>query len=49
MDGLLSFFEDLLVFTGGLFVSLIWLVIFGAIAIEAWDAISSKFNDKEEL
>lgn len=42
---ILAFFSDLILFTAGILVCLLWLAIIGAIAIESWDAIAG-YNKK---
>lgn len=42
MEALLSFFSDLILFTGGVVVSLLWLALFVVGAIEVWDLIFDK-------
>lgn len=42
MEGLLSFFSDMILFTAGLAVATFWLVIFIAIAIEIYDIVNNK-------
>lgn len=37
MHTLLSFFSDLLLFTGGLIVALVWVLLTAAILIEMYD------------
>jgi len=48
MDGLLKFFSDLILFTAGLGVSVIWLVILLAIAIEIYDTVTGKDKKTDE-
>jgi ABC-type phosphate transport system permease subunit len=45
--GLLGFFSDLILFTGGIVVVLIWIAIFAVIAIESWDFFTG-YNKKIE-
>lgn len=42
MDALLKFFSDIILFTAGLGVSILWLVILIAIAIEIYDTVTGK-------
>ena len=37
MEQLLSFLSDLILFTFGLVVVVLWIVVFAVIAIEVWD------------
>jgi hypothetical protein len=48
MDGLLSFFSDLLLFTGGLAVLIFWILVIGAICIEVVDLVTGKGNEPED-
>lgn len=45
--GLLGFFSDLILFTGGVIVVLLWIAIIGAVAIECWDFFTG-YNKKIE-
>lgn len=48
MDAILGFFSDLILFTAGLGVVLLWLVILVVIVDEAIDLFVSVRNKKEE-
>lgn len=48
MDAILGFFSDLILFTAGLGVVLLWLVIFVVIADEVIDLFIAMRNKKEE-
>lgn len=48
MEGLLEFFSNLILFTAGVVVSLIWLVLIVAICIEIKDTITGEGEDKGE-
>lgn len=39
METILDFFSDLILFTGGLVVALLWAAIFIVVSVEIWDAI----------
>jgi hypothetical protein len=47
---ILAFFSDLILFTAGIVVCLLWLALIGAVAIEAWDLVTgyNKRNQDEE-
>jgi hypothetical protein len=49
MDSLLSFFSDLILFTAGLGVLVIWIAIFLGIIIEVHDQIKEHRNKEKEL
>lgn len=48
MEQLLSFLSNLILFTAGLVVVVLWLVVFMVIAIEVHDAIFGEPEKKEE-
>lgn len=48
MDAVLGFFSDLILFTAGLGVVLLWLIIFVVIADEVIDLFVESRNKKEE-
>lgn len=37
LHDILAFFSDLILFTAGIVVCLLWLALLGIIAIESWD------------
>lgn len=45
MDTLLQFFSDLILFTAGLAVVVLWLIVLVAIAIEVYDQFTEKEDD----
>jgi hypothetical protein len=49
MDALLSFFSDLILFTAGLAVVVLWIVLFIGIIIEVHDQIKEYRNKETEL
>lgn len=48
MDAILGFMSDLILFTAGLLVCFLWLVIICVILIETWDAIFESDEDEED-
>lgn len=48
METILGFFSDLILFTAGLAVLILWLVIFMAVAIEIHDLIFGDPGAKKE-
>lgn len=48
MEQLLEFFSNLLLFTGGLVVAVLWIVLIMIISIEVWDMIFEKDQPEEE-
>lgn len=47
MEGLLSFFSDLILFTAGLLVIVMWLAVLIGIAVEIYDSFKEK--DKNDI
>lgn len=47
MESLLSFFSDMILFTAGIAVALLWVIIFGAIAIEIFDLVTGKHKSTD--
>lgn len=48
MEMLLSFFSDLILFTAGLAVVIIWIILFILIGIEMYDAFTEEEPEEEE-
>jgi hypothetical protein len=48
MEAILSFFSNLILFTAGLVVIALWLVVIAVVAIELWDLITGNDGTKEE-
>lgn len=49
MDTILAFFSDLILFTAGLVVIILWFALIGAVVIEIWDAFhTTNTTDNEE-
>lgn len=48
MDKILGFFSDLILFTAGLAVLVLWILLFIAIGIEVWDAFHSEVNEDDD-
>lgn len=52
MDAILGFFSNLILFTAGLIVAILWLIAIMLIAVEVFDTItgndSTLFPDKKE-
>lgn len=49
MEGILSFFSDLLVFTGGLVALVFWLVVIILLAVEFYDWVTGADKKKDEV
>lgn len=48
---ILAFFSDLILFTAGIVVLLLWIAVLGIIAIETWDfatGYNKKHQDEDE-
>lgn len=48
MDAILAFFSDLILFTAGVAVCLLWIAIIIAVGIEIWDAFHEQPQQEEE-
>lgn len=48
MDAILAFFSNLILFTAGVVVCLLWIVIIAAIVVEIWDAFHEQPQQEEE-
>jgi hypothetical protein len=48
MDGLLAFFHDIMLFTGGLVTVLFWAFVIFAVVVEIYDTITGKGKTEEE-
>lgn len=46
MDHVLAFLSDLMIFTGGILVVLLWLVVIVLVSVEVYDRL---FPKKEEI
>jgi hypothetical protein len=48
LDTILGFFSDLILFSAGLVVALLWITLFILIGIEIWDAFHATDTTDEE-
>lgn len=48
MEALLSFFSDLILFTAGIIVVILWLIIIGGMAIETYDLFRGRGKSTPE-
>lgn len=48
MTGLLAFFANLILFTAGAIVSLLWIILIIAFAIEIYDMITGKNQEDKD-